>query len=59
MALQDADTAPTETQVAACDHAKAQLQDLLPKWQALKTTTLAAFNAKRKAAGQPQVTLPQ
>jgi photosystem II stability/assembly factor-like uncharacterized protein len=57
MALQDADTAPTETQVAACNHAKEQLQVLLPKWETLKTTTLAAFNARRKEAGQPEVTL--
>ena len=58
MALQEADTAPTETQVAACNQAKEQLQGLLPKWETLKTTTLAAFNAKRKAAGQPEVLLP-
>ena len=58
MALQDADTAPTATQVAACERAETQLRDLLPKWSAVKTNQLAAFNAKRKAAGQPEVVLP-
>ena len=30
----------------------------MARWNTLKTTGLAAFNAKRKAAGQPQVKLP-
>jgi hypothetical protein len=59
MAIQAADTAPTETQVAACNHAQEQFQGVLPKWNTLKTTTLAAFNAKRKAAGKPAVALPE
>jgi photosystem II stability/assembly factor-like uncharacterized protein len=58
MSLQGADVAPTDAQVASVGHARTQLAEVLKKWQALKTTGLAAFNAKRKAAGQSAVTLP-
>jgi photosystem II stability/assembly factor-like uncharacterized protein len=58
MAIQGAEAAPTASQVAACDRASRQLAEVLKKWTALKTTRLAALNAKRKAAGQPVVMLP-
>lgn len=58
MAIQGAEAAPTASQVAACDRASKQLAEVMKKWTALKTTGLAAFNAKRKAAGQPVVALP-
>jgi len=57
-AMQGAEAAPTANQVAACDRASRQLAEVMKKWTALKTTGLAALNAKRKAAGQPSVTLP-
>ena len=57
MAMQGADVTPTASEIAACDHARVQLSEVLPKWNALKTTGLAAFNAKRKAAGETTVTL--
>jgi hypothetical protein len=58
MAMHNADVAPTATQVAACTAARAMGVEVLPKWNALRTTGLAAFNAKRKAAGLPTLTLP-
>ncbi|HEY8311520.1 MAG TPA: hypothetical protein VIG47_13235, partial [Gemmatimonadaceae bacterium] len=59
MAMQGADVAPTATEIAACEHARAQFAEVLPKWNALKTSELAAFNAKRKAAGETTVSLPR
>ena len=38
--------------------ARAESHDVMARWNTLKTSGLAAFNAKRKAAGQPQVKLP-
>jgi len=58
MAMQNAEVAPTANQVAACERARAQAAALMPKWTALRTTGLAALNAKRKAAGQPAVSTP-
>ncbi len=57
MAMQGADVAPTAIQVAACTAARRQGATVMPQWTALKTTVLAAFNSKRKAAGQPTVSL--
>jgi photosystem II stability/assembly factor-like uncharacterized protein len=59
MAMQGADVAPTAGQVAACGRARAQSAEVMAKWTALKTTGLAAFNAKRKAAGQAPLSLPE
>ncbi len=59
MAMQGADVTPTAMQVAACDRARAQSTRAMPRWTRLKTTGLAAFNAQRKAAGLPTVTLPR
>jgi photosystem II stability/assembly factor-like uncharacterized protein len=58
MAMHNADVAPTATQVAACAAARAMGVDVLPKWNALRTTGIAAFNATRKSAGLPTLTLP-
>ena len=55
MAMQRAEVAPTASQIAAAGRARAQWAALLPTWTALRTTGLAALNAKRKAAGLPAV----
>ena len=57
MAMQSADVAPTASQVAACTRARAQLTLVLAHWTALRTAGVAAFNARRKAAGLPMVTM--
>ncbi|MGI9090234.1 MAG: WD40/YVTN/BNR-like repeat-containing protein [Gemmatimonadaceae bacterium] len=59
MAMQDADITPTSSEVAASSRAREQYTDVMSRWTTLKTTGLAAFNAARKAAGQPQVTPPE
>jgi hypothetical protein len=38
MAMQAADVAPTMRMIAACDAARAQFEELMPRWNALKTT---------------------
>ena len=58
MAMQSAEVAPTDRQVAAVTRAKADATPVLAKWKAITTTELAALNAKRKAAGQPAIALP-
>ncbi|MDQ6738101.1 MAG: glycoside hydrolase, partial [Gemmatimonadota bacterium] len=58
MAMQGADVAPTAGEIDAVERARTQLNDVMSRWNAVKTTGLAAFNAKRKAAGEPQVKLP-
>jgi hypothetical protein len=58
MAMQGADVAPTASQVAACERARKQSAEVMAKWNALRTKGLAELNAKRRAAGQPLVTLP-
>jgi hypothetical protein len=59
MAMQSADVAPTAGQVAACDSARVQSRDLMLRWNTIKTTGLAALNAKRSAAGLTTVALPE
>jgi len=58
MAMQGADVPPTARQVAACASAGRQLEEVMARWTALKTTRLAALNAARKTAGQGAITLP-
>jgi photosystem II stability/assembly factor-like uncharacterized protein len=58
MAMQGADVAPTANDVAAAARVRSQSADVMRRWNALKTTGLAALNAKRKAAGQPTITPP-
>jgi len=59
MAMQNADVAPTAVQIAACAAARAQGALVLPQWNALRTTRLAGLNAKRKAAGQPLISVAE
>jgi len=58
MSMQAADVAPTAGQVAGVTRARAEGADVMRRWNSLKTSGLAALNAKRKAAGQPAITLP-
>ena len=58
MAMQGADVAPTSGEIDAVERARTQLNEVMSRWNAVKTTGLAAFNAKRKAAGESQVKLP-
>ena len=58
MGMQDAEAAPTAREVAACAEARTQSASVMASWNRLVTTDLAALNAKRRAAGQPAITLP-
>jgi hypothetical protein len=58
MAMQSADVTPTAGAVAACASARQTANEVMRRWTALKTTELAALNAKRKAAGQPPIAPP-
>jgi photosystem II stability/assembly factor-like uncharacterized protein len=57
-AMQSAEVAPTASQVAACTEARSASAAVMLKWNALRTTGLAALNAKRKAAGEPAIAVP-
>jgi photosystem II stability/assembly factor-like uncharacterized protein len=59
MALQGADVTPTVTQAEAVTKAKAQGDEVMGKWSAIKSSGLAALNAKRRAAGQPPIEIPR
>ncbi len=39
MAMQAADVAPTMRQIAACDAARAQFEEVMPHWNTLKTSS--------------------
>jgi hypothetical protein len=56
MAMQNAEVAPTANEIAACSKARTESGAVLARWTKLKTTGLAALNAKRKAAGLATVT---
>ena len=56
-AMQGSEMPPTAPQLAACTKARTDFTTVMAKWTALKTTGLAALNAKRKAAGLPLVTM--
>jgi photosystem II stability/assembly factor-like uncharacterized protein len=58
MAMQGADVTPTAAQVAAVAKARADGADAMRRWNTVRTTGLTALNAKRKAAGQPAITIP-
>jgi photosystem II stability/assembly factor-like uncharacterized protein len=58
MAMQAADVAPTASQVAAVAKARADAASVMKRWNALKTTGLAALNAKRKKAGEAPIGIP-
>jgi hypothetical protein len=36
MVMQEGEVAPTARQIAACDAARTQLQDVMKRWEALK-----------------------
>jgi hypothetical protein len=55
--MQAAEMPMTAREIAACDAARAQSTAVMTQWRTLSTTTLASFNAKRKAAGLPTVSL--
>jgi hypothetical protein len=56
MAMQSADVAPTASQIAGTDKARAQFTALMKRWNALKGAELTKLNTKRKSAGQPPIT---
>ncbi len=58
MAMQAAEEAPTAREVAACATTRANSAKAMAQWQKICTVDLAALNARRKAAGQPPITLP-
>jgi photosystem II stability/assembly factor-like uncharacterized protein len=58
MAMQNADVGPTAVQVATCAAARKQAASVMPQWTSFQAA-LTAFNAKRKAAGQPMLVVPQ
>ncbi len=58
MAMQAADAAPTAAEIAGCASARSELRTVMARWTTLRTRGLAAFNAKRMAAGLPTVALP-
>jgi hypothetical protein len=58
LAMQGADLTPSAGEVAACTHARAEQVGVMRTWAALSGPGLTALNAKRKAAGLPEVRLP-
>ena len=55
MAMQSAEVAPTASQIAAVTKARGDAAAVMKRWTALRTTGLAALNAKRKKAGQSAI----
>jgi hypothetical protein len=58
MAMQSAEVPPTASQVAAVAKARSDAAAVMKRWTTLKTSGLAALNAKRKKAGQSAIELP-
>jgi len=58
MAMQDADVAPTSSQVATADRARAQANVAIARWNSLRTSGLSALNARRKSEGQQPIVVP-
>jgi hypothetical protein len=56
-AMQGADVAPTAARVEAANKALANSSAVMLRWNAIRTTRLAALNAKRKLAGQPPIAI--
>jgi hypothetical protein len=57
MGMQAADVAPTARDVQACADARRQRTAVTAKWNRIINVDLPALNAKRKAAGQPPITI--
>ena len=55
--LQAADVTPTAQVVAAASERQKALASLMAKWTALRTTELAALNARLKQSGQPPIVI--
>jgi hypothetical protein len=55
MAMQAAEVAPTASQIAAVTKARGDAAAVMKRWTAVRTTGLAALNAKRKKAGQSAI----
>ena len=53
--IQGADVAPTTQALAAISQKEAELKTALGRWGTLRTTGLAALNAKLRAAGLPEI----
>jgi photosystem II stability/assembly factor-like uncharacterized protein len=58
MAMQDADVAPTSSQVATAERARAQANAAMARWNSLRTSGLSSLNARRKSAGQQPIVVP-
>jgi len=58
MAMQDADVAPTSSQVATADRARTQANVAIARWNSLRTSGLSALNARRKSEGQQPIVVP-
>ncbi|HTI38812.1 MAG TPA: hypothetical protein VL484_14710 [Vicinamibacterales bacterium] len=57
MGMQGADVTPTARDVQACADARRQSAAVMAKWNRITTVDLPALNAKRKAAGQPAISI--
>ncbi|HEX2780567.1 MAG TPA: hypothetical protein VHM30_13765 [Gemmatimonadaceae bacterium] len=55
MSMQSAELAPTAAQIDAARRATAAWRTVTARWNALRTTGLAALNAKRRKAGQAMI----
>jgi hypothetical protein len=49
--------APTAGQLEAASRARAQFASVMSRWTTLSTTELRALNAKRRAAGLPELSV--
>jgi hypothetical protein len=58
LALQSAEIAPTEAQIAACARARDEARAVMARWSTLKTTGLSSLNATLKSKGRSAIMLP-
>jgi hypothetical protein len=56
--LQGADVAPTANQRATIAAARQAATTAMGRWAALRTTELAALNARLQASGLPKIDVP-
>ncbi|AHG92472.1 hypothetical protein J421_4937 (plasmid) [Gemmatirosa kalamazoonensis] len=59
MAMQNAEVPPTADQLAAATRAQQRAASVMARWRVLETTGLPALNARRRAAGQPPIAVPE
>ena len=55
--LEDADAEPTTTALAAVRRVEQDQAGVITRWTAVRTTGLAALNAKLKASGQQEIVI--